>query len=102
MKQLEFTVTDMTLKTNETYQGIVRGTDNYIMLHFVFDPSWRNRRKVIHMEDVEGNAYNCIVGNDNKVLVPSSVTGTSRIYVKIYGKQGSVTVNTNTVVIEQE
>ena len=102
MKQLEFSVDDMELKPKETYHGIVRGSDNYIVLHFTFDYSWRNRRKVVHMEDVEGNAYNCVIGKDNKVTVPKKVTGTSRIYIKIYGKQDAVTVSTNTVVIEQE
>lgn len=102
MKQIDMIVSDMSLEIKGEQKGIVRGTDNYLVLRFIFDRAWRDRRKVVHMEDVEGNSYNCIVGKDSKVKIPRDVTGTSRIYIKVYGKEDSVTVSTNTVVIEQE
>lgn len=103
MKAIHIRVEGQTaeLQTNVKEQKIVRGTDNYLMLQFQLDSTWRKRNKVVHMEDVEGNSYNCVLNQTNRVMIPKDVTGTSRIYISIYGKSGSETVRTNTITIEQ-
>lgn len=102
MRELDINVNELVLEKQGDYNNIVRGTDNYLVLSFHFDLSWRNRRKVVHMEDVEGNYYNCTIPETNKVKVPMSITGTSRILVRVYGKEGTTTVSTNTLMIYQD
>lgn len=103
MKIIQIRVEGQTaeLQTNIKEQKIVRGTDNFLRLSFSLGADWRNRSKVIHMEDVEGNSYNCVLNQFNAVMIPKEVTGTSRIYITLYGRNGSETIRTNTITIEQ-
>ena len=100
MKQLLFRVDEQELKTVEQYTGIMRGSHNYLCLVFDFGREWENYKKVVSVKDVEENEYNDIITKSG-VLLPRKVTGTSRLYVTVYGKKGESTVQTNTVTIEQ-
>lgn len=83
---------------------IVRGSNNYVCVHFMFDSSWINKNRVVEMKDVEGNTYNTIIEN-NRVVLPEEITKTSRIYLKIHGRnKGKLpqqTIVTNEVAIVQ-
>ena len=59
-----------------------------------------NGVKVVSVKDVEGNEYNDIITKGG-VLLPKKVTGTSRLYITVYGRKGESTIQTNTVTIEQ-
>ena len=100
MKQLLFRVDEQELKTVEQYTGIVRGSHNYLCLMFDFGREWANYKKVVSVKDVEGNEYNDTITR-NGVLLPKKVTGTSRLYITVYGRKGESTIQTNTVTIEQ-
>ena len=100
MKQLLFRVDEQELKTTEQYTGIRRGSHKYLCLMFDFGRGWENYKKVVSVKDVEGNEYNDIITRSG-VLLPQKVTGTSRLYVTVYGRKGESTVQTNTVTIEQ-
>lgn len=100
MKQLLFMVDEQELKTVEQYTGIMRGSNNYLCLMFDFGREWKDYKKVVSVKDVEGNEYNDIITKSG-VLLPRKVTGTSRLYVTVYGRKGELTVQTNTVTIEQ-
>lgn len=81
---------------------IVRGSNNYVCVHFMFDSSWINKNKVVEMKDVEGNTYNTIIEN-NCVVLPEEITKTSRIYLKIHGRDvsGEQKIVTNEITIVQ-
>lgn len=100
MKTIEINVNEQTAEKAGEYKGIVRGSNNFLILKFSLDGEWRKRSKVVHMEDVEGNSYNCML-KSNTVMIPKDVTGTSRIYITLYGRSGSETIRTNTITIEQ-
>lgn len=100
MKQLLFRVDEQELKTVEQYTRIKRGSHKYLCLMFDFGREWKNYKKVVSVKDVEGNEYNDII-TKNGVLLPRQVTGTSRLYITVYGRKGESTVQTNTVTIEQ-
>ena len=100
MKQLLFRVDEQELKTVEQYAGIMRGSNNYLCLMFDFGREWGNYKKVVSVKDAEGNEYNDIITRSG-VLLPQKVTGTSRLYVTVYGRKGESTVQTNTITIEQ-
>ena len=100
MKQLLFRVDEQELKTVEQYTGIKRGSHNYLCLMFDFGREWENYKKVVSVKDVEGNEYNDII-TKNGVLLPQKVTGTSRLYITVYGRKGESTIQTNTITIEQ-
>lgn len=103
MRNLYFRVDGQTLKAEEEYTGIMRGSHRYLNLMFEFGREWANYKKVVSVKDVEGNEYNEY--NDfitrNGVLLPKDVTGTSRLYITVYVSDGKTTVKTNTVTIEQ-
>lgn len=100
MKQLLFRVDEQELKTVEQYTRIKRGSHKYLCLMFDFGREWKNYKKVVSVKDIEGNEYNDII-TKNGVLLPRQVTGTSRLYITVYGRKGESTVQTNTVTIEQ-
>ena len=100
MRKLEIDINDLIMSKSGDYENIVRGTDDYLVLFFNFDKTWTERKKVVHIADVEGNEYNSVV-TKNSVSIPKSVTETSRIYVQLYGREGGTTVKTNIVTIEQ-
>lgn len=100
MRKLEVDVNDLVMSKSGDYENIVRGTDNYLALFFNFDKTWTKRKKVVHITDVEGNEYNAVITKSG-VLLPRKVTGTSRLYITVYAKEGETTVKTNTVTIEQ-
>ena len=100
MKQLLFRVDEQELKTVEQYTGIMRGSHNYLCLMFNFGRKWESYKKVVSVKDVEGNEYNDIITKSG-VLLPKKVTGTSRLYITVYGRKGESAVQTNTVTIEQ-
>lgn len=100
MKQLLFRVDEQELKVVEQYTGIVRGSHKYLCLMFDFGREWENYKKVVSVKDVEGNEYNDIITRSG-VLLPRKVTGTSRLYITVYGRKGESTVQTNTVAIKQ-
>lgn len=101
MRKLEIKVNDLILTKSGDYENIVRGSDNYLVLYFRFNHSWSGRRKVVNIKDVNGNEYNCLIGETNRVKIPKEVTQTSRMYVTVYGKEGSQQVNTTTLTIKQ-
>lgn len=101
MRKLEIKVNDLIMSKSGDYSNIVRGTDNYLVLHFNFDRTWKDRKKVVHIEDVEGESYNAIVDKTNSIVIPKKVTGTSKIFVTLHGKQNNSFVKTNTLSIDQ-
>lgn len=100
MRNLYFRVDGQELKPEEQYTGIMRGSHRYLNLMFEFGREWANYKKVVSVKDVEGNEYNVVITR-NGVLLPKDVTGTSRLYITVYGSDGKTTVKTNTVTIEQ-
>ena len=100
MRNLYFRVDEQELKSEEQYTGIMRGSHRYLNLMFEFGKEWTNYKKVVSVKDVQGNEYNAVITR-NGVLLPKDVTGTSRLYVIVYGRKGEETVQTNTVTIEQ-
>lgn len=100
MKELRFTVNGQELKPEEQYTGIMRGSHKYLRLMFDFHREWKDYTKVINVNDVDGNEYNAY-NTPNGVVLPKDVTGTSRLYITVYGRKGESTVKTNTVTIEQ-
>lgn len=100
MKKLLFRVNETELKIVDIPKGIVRGSHKYLRLMFDFGREWKDCKKVVSVKDVEGNEYNDIITKSG-VLLPQKVTGTSRLYVTVYGRKGESTVKTNTVTIEQ-
>lgn len=81
---------------------IVRGSNNYVCVHLMFDSSWINKNRVVEMKDVEGNTYNTIIEN-NRVVLPEEITKTSRIYLRIYGRDisGEQKIVTNEIMVVQ-
>lgn len=100
MRNLYFRVDGQELKPLEQYTGIMRGSHRYLNLMFEFGREWANYKKVVSVKDVEGNEHNAVITR-NGVLLPKDVTGTSRLYITVYGRKGESTVKTNTVTIEQ-
>lgn len=100
MRNLYFRVDGQELKSLEQYTGIMRGSHRYLNLMFEFGREWANYKKVVSVKDVEGNEHNAVITR-NGVLLPKDVTGTSRLYITVYGSDGKTTVKTNTVTIEQ-
>ena len=84
---------------------IVRGSNNYVCVHFMFDSAWINKNKVAELSDVEGKSYNTVIRKNNRVVLPGEITQTSRIYLKIHGRnKGKLpqqTIVTNEVAIVQ-
>lgn len=100
MKQLLFRVDEQELKTVEQYTGIRRCSHKYLCLMFDFGREWKDYKKAVSVKDVEGNEYNDIITRSG-VLLPRQVTGTSKLYITVYGRRGESTIQTNTVTIEQ-
>lgn len=100
MKQLRFSVSETELKAEKEYAGIMRGSHRYLRLVFSFGIDWKGYRRVVQVKDVDGNEYNDIITN-NGVVLPGEITQTSRLYIKVYGRKGEETIQTNVVTIEQ-
>ena len=100
MKELRFRVDGQTLKAEEEYTGIMRDSHRYLRFVFSFCREWANYKKVVQVKDANGKEYNAYNTPDGVVL-PQEITGTSRLYITVYGSNGKTTVKTNTVTIEQ-
>lgn len=100
MKELFFQVNETELKASENQTGITRGSHRFLKLMFSFGREWANYKKVVQVKDTEGNEYNEIITHRG-VLLPRKITGTSRLYITVFGKKGETEVKTNTVAIEQ-
>ena len=100
MKELKFRVDGQQIKTEETYTGIVRGSHKYLRLVFSFCHEWKGYITVINVRDADGNEYNAYNTPDG-VILPKEITSTSRLYIRVFGRKGESTVQTNTVTIEQ-
>ena len=81
---------------------IVRGSNNYVCVRFMFDSAWINKNKVVEIHDTEGNEYNTVIGKNNRVVLPEEITQTSRIYLRVHGRDiKKQTIITNKVAIVQ-
>ena len=82
---------------------IVRGSNNYVCVRFMFDSAWMNKNKVAELSDVEGKSYNTVIRKNNRVVLPGEITQTSRIYLKIHGRdrRNKQIIVTNEVAIVQ-
>lgn len=65
---------------------IVRGSNNYVCIRFMFDSAWINKNKVVEIYDTERNSYNTVIGKNNRVVLPDEITQTSRIYLRVHGR----------------
>lgn len=100
MKELLFRVNETELRIVDVPEGIVRGSHNHLNLLFKFGREWANYKRVVQVKDADGNEYNAVIIKSG-VLLPQKITGTSRLYITVYGSDGKTTVKTNTVTIEQ-
>lgn len=81
---------------------IVRGSNNYVCVRFMFDSVWINKTKVVEIHDTEGNEYNTIIEKNNRVVLSEEITQTSRIYLRVHGRDiKKQTIITNEVAIVQ-
>ena len=65
---------------------IVRGSNNYVCIRFMFDSAWIDKNKVVELSDVEGSSYNTVIRKSNCVVLPDEITQTSRIYLRVHGR----------------
>lgn len=81
---------------------IVRGSNNYVCVRFMFDSAWINKNKVVEIYDTERNSYNTVIEN-NRVVLPDEITQTSRIYLRVHGRdrRNKQMIATNEVAIIQ-
>src|SRR5699024_4680773 len=81
---------------------IVRGSNNYVCIRFMFDSAWINKNKVVEIYDTERNSYNTVIEN-NRVVLPDEITQTSRIYLRVHGRdrRNKQMIVTNEVAIVQ-
>lgn len=81
---------------------IVRGSNNYVCVRFMFDSAWINKNKVVEIYDTERNSYNTVIEN-NRVVLPDEITQTSRIYLRVHGRdrRNKQMIVTNEVAIIQ-
>ena len=81
---------------------IVRGSNNYVCIRFMFDSDWINKNKVVEIYDTERNSYNTVIEN-NRVVLPDEITQTSRIYLRVHGRdrRNKQMIVTNEVAIVQ-
>lgn len=81
---------------------IVRGSNNYVCVRFMFDSAWINKNKVVEIYDTERNSYNTVIEN-NRVVLPDEITQTSRIYLRVHGRdrRNKQMIVTNEVAIVQ-
>lgn len=82
---------------------IVRGSNNYVCVRFMFDSAWINKNKVVEIYDTERNSYNTVIGKNNRVVLPEEITQTSRIYLRVHGRgrRNKQMIVTNEVAIVQ-
>ena len=81
---------------------IVRGSNNYVCVRFMFDSAWINKNKVVEIYDTERNSYNTVIEN-NRVVLRDEITQTSRIYLRVHGRdrRNKQMIVTNEVAIVQ-
>lgn len=81
---------------------IVRGSNNYVCVRFMFDSAWINKNKVVEIYDTERNSYNTVIEN-NRVVLPDEITQISRIYLRVHGRdrRNKQMIVTNEVAIVQ-
>lgn len=65
---------------------IVRGSNNYVCVRFMFDSAWIGKNKVVEIYDTERNSYNAVIEKNNHVVLPEEITQTSRIYLRVHGR----------------
>lgn len=104
MRVLKYIVTGQKVERDLKcdFEDIMRGTNNYINLLFVFDSEWNGAIKVISMKNSDGVETNRVLEN-NQVSLPLSVTDCSLFYFELYGKKTDGTIiRTNTEYVWQK
>lgn len=104
MRVLKYIVTGQKVERDLKcdFEDIMRGTNNYINLLFVFDKEWNDTIKVISMKNSDGIETNRVLEN-NQISLPLIVTGGSLFSFELYGKKTDGTIiRTNTEYVWQK
>ena len=101
MRVLKFHVKGTNVEKDSScdFDNIVRGSNNWLQLEFVFDKEWNRTSRVISLKNLDGNERNIIL--QNKVVLPEEVTKDSIFSFVLYGKCGDRKIQTNRMIINQ-
>lgn len=103
MKVLKFDVKGQKIERDKSsdFDNIVRGTDNYIQLVFMFDSEWNGLRKVISLFNSDGEEENFVLYN-NKISLNKNITKGSLFGFRIYGSGNDRVIKTEKEYVEQK
>lgn len=104
MRILKFIVEDQTIKQDPDcdFNGLVPGTEGYLLAEFDFSPEWANTVKVVSFFSNMGKEYTPQLLKDGKTCVIPPEALEKRVFkLRVTGKHATYTLTTNKVAVSQ-
>lgn len=104
MRFLTFNVDHQTLSKDlilDNFEGLHKGSSNYLKASFKCDESWNGVTKVAKFRFNGGEEYIALT-NQNDCVIPDIVTKHELFKVSLVGVSGSTEIQTNEELVRQE
>ena len=104
LRTLKFIVEGQVIKPDPScdFNGLVPGTEKYLIAEFSFSPEWNNYTKVAAFYSVMGKEYEPkILGSGTTCLIPEEALKKRAFKIKIVGKKDGAKMATNKVTVRQ-
>jgi hypothetical protein len=84
------------------FDGLVKGTNGYLMAKFLFSEDWNGCAKVVGFYSSYGNEYAPqVLDNENSCMIPEEALARETFVIKVFGKRENFTITTNKLAINQ-
>ena len=104
MRTLKFIIEKQLIKQdpNCDFDGLVPGTEGYVLASFSFSSEWNNCTKVAAFYSAMGREYKPQILQDGKTcLIPAEALKNRTFKIRVVGKKGDYKITTNKVVVHQ-
>ena len=104
MRILKFIVDGQTLTADPAceFDGLVPGTEKYLLAEFSFSPEWIGYIKVAAFYSVMGKEYKPqVLKNGKMCVIPKEALMKREFKVQIIGKNDDIILKTNKVTVSQ-
>ena len=105
MKTLTFIVENQIIKPDPTcdvFEGLVPGTEGYLLAKFTFSREWNGYSKVIAFYSMLGREYDPeVLIDDRTCLIPLEALKKRAFKIQVLGKKGESKLTTNKLTVRQ-
>lgn len=104
MRKLKFIVDNQIIKPDPKcdFEGLVPGTEKFLRLEFSFSKEWNGCAKVVEFSSLMGKEYPPQVLDDySTCVVPMEAAMRRSFKIRVLGKNETLKIVTNKIIIEQ-